>query len=140
MKTSTRIPYAAPTDSRFIRAAFTATIGARNATSSSRVATRTTAPTTSSIRLEIRSVRSALPAVRPPTCDVAVGAAAVSTSDRRWSTRSAVAGSDGAVVGCTDQRATVPSSETWGGDTAATPGAAASALVGDGQARVGAGR
>jgi len=123
------MPYAAPTDSRFMSAALSATIGARNAMSSSSVATSTTAATTSTIRLEIRSVRSPLPAVNPPTCVSASGAAAGSTSVRSNSTRSWVAGSDGAVVGCTESRTTVPSSDTCGGVTAATPSAACTAFA-----------
>src|SRR4051794_37641723 len=132
-KTATTTPYAAPIDSRFIAAAFRASSGARNITSSSRNAATTTTAMTTGRRLESWSRNCNWAAMLPVTYPVAC--AGSSTFGSVWSDSAcssvSVAASCGPVFGSTVPTSSAPSWVGLTGPAEATPRVAASASCRD---------
>src|SRR5581483_6320712 len=125
--TATRMPNAAPIESRFMIAALTGTRTDRNTHISSRKLSATTAPKTHGNRDASFFARSIEIAALPPECTTTPVpfTAGSMTADRRWRTHDAVAAAWGEVVGITVMTAAVREGLGCTGETAATPGSAA---------------
>src|SRR5262245_47658898 len=119
-KIATTTPYAAPTESRFIAAAFSPIASDRNAAVSRISDIRTTAKMRSGNRSITFEVKSTDPAVVPVT-RVSTPLTWGSTESRRVLTRSVVFWSCGPVVGTTVIVAVLPALLSCGADASATP-------------------
>ncbi len=122
-KTTTRLPYAAATDSTVISTPLSARNTDRIDTSSITNAIVATNRNTSGWVLETRSSKSLISAVGPPTSTRAFGPAACGSLSRIQSTDSRAARSSGSTDSTADSSALVLLSANAGGCTACTLGA-----------------
>ena len=117
-KTTVRMPKAARAVRKFVIAAWMGMSSERNATSSTSMLSSRIVAMTRGSRSEISAARSTLEAVEPPTNAVKpFSEFAGITVERRWRTRSAVAGAEGAVLAITVNVAALPFEEIEGGAT-----------------------